>query len=140
VILLNPVARTGNYFDAVKMFGAKYCFFCSDPCERNCAICTCCGAIICIAVSIGSAGCIGFNTVDKNKPGFECPTCIGVRTETKVIPYYLAGSGLRRTPKITWPLLLITIQLKNLDSLVVKLVTLTMQSNYELEKNKVGSL
>jgi len=70
---------------------------------------------------------------------FECPVCIGTsRTETIILPYYLSGSGLRRTPKIAWPLLLLTIQLKNLDSLVLKMVSLTMESNYVLDRKHVS--
>jgi hypothetical protein len=139
--LLNPVALTGNYFDAVKKFGANYCFFCSDPCDaRNRAICIHCGAIICIAMATGGAGCIGAQTVGSDRSNFECPVCIGTnKTKTKVIPYFLAGSGLRRTPKLAWPMLLLAVQLKNSDSLVLKLVTLTMQGNYELEKGNVWS-
>jgi hypothetical protein len=138
-VLLNPVAPTCNYFDAVKKFGAQYCFFCSDPCEpKNSAICIHCGAIICIALDVGAAGCIGAKTVNADRSKFECPVCIGSKkTDTTVIPYYLSGSGLRRTPKIAWPLLLLAVQLKNLDSLVLRLVAFTMQSNYELEKENV---
>jgi hypothetical protein len=86
----------------------------------------------------GGAGCIAAQTVGSDRSNFECPVCIGTnKTKTKVIPYFLAGSGVRRTPKLAWPLLLLAVRLKNLDSLVLKLITLTMQSNYELEKENV---
>jgi hypothetical protein len=137
--MLNLVAPSGNYLEAVKKFGAKFCFFCSDPCNPNCSgVCIRCGAIICIASCPGGAGCIGADTLEVGRSEFECPVCIGSRkTETKVVPYYLAGSGLRRTPKIAWPLLLLNIQLKNLDSLVLKMVSLTMESNYVLDQKHV---
>lgn len=144
--MLNPVALTSkypsSYQKAMVKFGVKFCFFCSDPCEpKNSAVCIICGALICIASQIGGAGCIGANTVPEKlkETKFECPVCIGSsKTETKVLPYYLVGSGLRRTPKIAWPLLLLTIQLKNLDSLVLKMVSLTMESNYTLDMKNVG--
>jgi hypothetical protein len=137
--MLNLVAPPGNYFEALKMFGVKFCFFCSDPCDLgNSAVCIRCGAVMCIATRIGGAGCIGFNTLAVDKSMFECPVCVGSpRTTTKVLPYYLTGSGLLRTPKIAWPLLLMAIEHKNLDSLVVKLVSLTMESNYALDKEHV---
>jgi hypothetical protein len=137
--MLNPVAVVGNYFDAIKKFGAKFCFFCSDPCDpQNSMMCICCGALMCVASQIGGAGCIGARTLDVDLPKFECPVCIGSgKTTTTILPYYLAGSGLRRTPKIAWPLLLLTIQLKNLDSLVLKMVSLVMESNYVLDREHV---
>jgi hypothetical protein len=136
--MLNPVA-VGNYFHAMKYFGAKFCFFCSDPCgPQNSVICICCGALMCVASVIGCAGCIGARTLDIDPSKFECPVCIGTaKTANTVLPYYLAGSGLRRTPKIAWPLLLLTIQLKNLDSLVLKMVSLTMESNYIWDEEHV---
>jgi hypothetical protein len=86
---------------------------------------------MCIATAIGGFGCIGANTLYVDKAIFECPVCIRAgKSNTRVLPYFLAGSGLRRTPKIAWPLLLLTIRLKNLDSLVLKLVSFTMESNY----------
>ncbi|KAF8219881.1 hypothetical protein L208DRAFT_1382843 [Tricholoma matsutake] len=89
-------------------------------------------------MATGRAGCIGAQTLGSDQSNFECPVCIGMKkTETKVIPYFLAGTGLHRTPKLAWPLLLLAVQLKNLDSLVLELVTLTMQSNYELEKENI---
>lgn len=130
LIVLAPV---GNYWDAVKKFKAKFCFFCSDLCNpMNSVICICCGAIMCIASYIGGAGCIGAKTLEEGKLSrFECPACIGTsKTATLTLNYYLCGSGLRRTPKIAWPLLLVAVQLKNLDSLVLKSVALTMESNY----------
>jgi hypothetical protein len=138
--MLNPVAPIGNYVDAVKKFGANFCFFCSDPCEpSNSLICIRCGAIICVATHIGASGCIGAGTLEVNESKFECPVCIGSKkTETSILPYYLAGSGLRRTPKIAWPLLLRTIQLKNLESLVLKLVLSTMESNFVLDREYVS--
>lgn len=138
-MMLIPVAPAGNYIDAVKKFGAKFCFFCSDPCNsKRSAICIRCGAIMCIASHAGGAGCIGARTMDVEVSSFECPVCIGSsKTETLTLPYYLAGSGLRRTPKIAWPLLLLAVQLKNLDSLVLKLVSLTMESNYVNDKESV---
>jgi hypothetical protein len=137
--MLNPVAPVGDYLDALDKFGVKFCFFCSDPCSpNNSAVCIQCGALICISTSIGAAGCIGAHTLEVEKKKFECPVCVGSsKTATTVLPYYLAGSGLRRTPKIAWPLLLIALQLKNLDSLVLKLVSLTMESNYALDKEQV---
>jgi hypothetical protein len=94
---------------------------------------------MCIATRIGGAGCIGANTLEVNLSNFECPACIGSsRTQTAVLPYFLAGSGLRRAPKISWPLLLIGIQLKNLDSLVLDLVQRTMLSNYVLYPEHVS--
>lgn len=136
------LAPLGNYFEAMKRFGVKFCFFCSDPCDpcdpRSSAMCIRCGALICISLQTGAAGCIGAQTLEGDRSRFECPVCIGSgRTETAVLPYYLAGSGLRRTPKIPWPLLLIGIQLKNLDSLVLKLVGLTTASNYVLDEEHV---
>lgn len=138
-VMLNPVAPSCNYFEAVAKFGAKFCFFCSDPCDpKSSSICIRCGAKICIASRLGGAGCIGAGTLEVAISEFECPVCIGSRkTETAVIPYYLTGSGLRRTPKIAWPLLLLNIQLKNLDSLVLKMVSLTMESNYVLDQKYV---
>lgn len=135
--MLAPVI---NYIDAINKFGAKFCFFCSDPCDpKSSAICIRCGALICIATCVGGAGCIGANTVRVPMTSFECPVCVGSsRTTTLVLPYYLAGSGLRRTPKIAWPLLLHTIQLKNLDSLVLRMVSLTTESNYILDKEQVS--
>jgi hypothetical protein len=137
--MLNPAAPTSNYIEAVNRFGAKFCFFCSDPCDpRNTAICIRCGALMCIASHIGGAGCIGARTMQVELALFECPVCIGSnRTPTSVIPYYLAGSGLRRTPKIVWPLLLLAVKLKNLDSLVLKMVSLTMESNYSSDRECV---
>ncbi|KAF8221747.1 hypothetical protein L208DRAFT_1382120 [Tricholoma matsutake] len=89
-------------------------------------------------MATGRAGCIGAQTLGSDQSNFECPVCIGTKkTETKVIPYFLAGTGLRWMPKLAWPLLLLAVQLKNLDSLVLELVTLTMQSNYELEKENL---
>lgn len=55
-----------------------------------------------------------------------------------MIDYYLAGSGIRRTPKIAWPLFLITLQLKNLDSLVLRLLSYTMESNYCMDNDHVS--
>jgi hypothetical protein len=96
---------------------------------------------MCIATRIGAAGCIGADTLQVDRSSFECPVCIGSnRTETAVMPYYLAGSGLRRTPKIAWPLLLIAIQLKNLDSLVLRLVKYTTESNFALDKELVSKI
>ena len=136
---LTSTVLTGNYIDAINKFGANYCFFCSDHCDRkNSAICIHCGAIMCIAQHAGAAGCIGAKTMEVDPLKFECPVCIGTKkTETSVLPYYLAGSGLCRTPKIAWPLLLIAVQLKNLDSLVLKSVSATMESSYQFEKEKV---
>ena len=69
---------------------------------------------------------------------FECPVCIGSpKSQTSILPYYLAGSGLRRRPKIPWPVLLIGIQLKNLDSLVLKTLSATAESNYILDREHV---
>lgn len=140
--MLIPVALSGPYVDAVIKFGAKFCFFCSDPCDpRNSAICIICGAIMCIASYSGGAGCIGAHTLEVDLSKFECPACIGSKkTATRVLPYFLAGSGLRRTPKIAWPLLLLNIQLKNLDSLVLKLVSFTMESNYVCNPENVRFL
>lgn len=138
--MLNPVlAPPNNYIDAVNKFGVKFCFFCSDPCDpKNSVICIHCGALICISTRIGGVGCIGANTLNVEVSRFECPVCVGTsKTVTLVLPYYLAGSGLRRTPKIAWPLLLHTIQLKNLESLVLKMVSLTMESNYILDREQV---
>jgi hypothetical protein len=117
----------------------KFCFFCSDPCDpRNSVICIRCGALMCMATHIGAAGCIGAQTLEVIRSRFECPVCIGSgKSDTVVTPYYLTGSGLRRTPKILWPLLLIGIQLRNLDSLVLKLVQLTTESNYRLDQEHV---
>lgn len=138
-MMLIPVVPAGNYFDAVQKFKARFCFFCSDPCNsKNSAICIRCGAIICIASRVGGAGCIGANTLEVERSSFECPVCIGSsKTQTLTLPYYLTGSGLRRTPKIAWPLLLLPMQLKNLDSLILKLVSLTMESNYVNDKECV---
>jgi hypothetical protein len=121
------------------MFGVKCCFFCSDPCDpNNSAICIRCGALICISTRIGGAGCIGSRTLTVDRSLFECPVCIGSpKTHTSLLPYYLAGSGLRRTPKIPWPVLLVGIQLKNLDSLVLKLLSATAESNYILDREHV---
>jgi hypothetical protein len=136
-ILLTLIAPT-DYFDAVKKFGAHYCFFCTDHCGSSHAICIHCGTIVCIATHRGSAGCIGHQTATADLSKFECNYCIrSKKTTTTVIPYYLAGSGNRRTPKIVWPLLLFAIRLKNLDSLVLRQVTLTAESNYRLEKENV---
>lgn len=139
--MLNPVVSSSNYLEAVKKFGAKFCFFCSDPYEsKNLLSCIRCGAIICIASHIGGSGCIGAKTLEIHESAFECPVCIGTgKTKTSILPYYLAGSGLRRTPKIAWPLLLHTVQLKNLESLVLRMVSITMQSNYVLDEEKVSS-
>jgi hypothetical protein len=93
---------------------------------------------MCIASVSGGSGCIGAQTMDVDRSRFACPVCIGSRqTKTLVLPYYLAGSGLRRTAKIAWPLLLLAVQLKNLDSLVLKLVKVTMESNYVNDKECV---
>jgi hypothetical protein len=139
--MLNLVAPTGNYFEALQKFGVNFCFFCSDPCNtRNSAVCIHCGAVMCIATHAGGAGCIGLNTLAVEKSEFESPVCVrSTRTATKVPPYFLAGSGLCQTPKIAWPLLLITIELKNLDSLVLKLVFFTMESNYVGDRDHVRS-
>jgi len=119
-------------------YRAKFCFFCSDPCEsKNSAICTICGALICIASHSGGAGCIGVHTIEIGK-SFVCPVCIGSnKTDTTVTPYYLAGSGLRRIPKIAWPLLLLNIQQRNSESLIHKLVSLTMENNYICDPENV---
>ena len=102
-------------------------------------ICICCGAIMCIATHIGAVGCIGARTLEVDPSKFECPICIGSKkTQTSIIPYYLAGSGLRRTPKIAWPLLLHTIQLKNLESLVLKMVSFTLESTYVPDREYVS--
>lgn len=94
---------------------------------------------MCIAAFPGGAGCIGANTLQAPKSTFECPECIGTKkTSTTVTPYFLSGSCLERKPKIAWPLLMFTIQLKNLDSLVVKLISLTMESNFYLDKENVS--
>jgi hypothetical protein len=124
----------------MQRFGVKFCFFCSDPCDpSSSAICICCGALICIATRIGGAGCIGAQTLQVDRARFECPVCIGSsKTDTRVLPYYLAGSGLRRTPKIPWPLLLIELQLKNLHSLVLDLLTATTESNYLFDREHVS--
>jgi hypothetical protein len=96
-----------------------------------------CGAIICVALHIGGAGCIGAQTVNNDPSNFECPVCISTpQMMTRVLPYYLAGSGLRRTPKLAWPLFLLTLQLKNLD-LLLRMVTFKMESNYKLENENV---
>ena len=139
-MMLNLVAPTGNHIQAMNKYGAKFCFFCSDPCEpKNSAVCIRSGALICISSISGGAGCIGAFTLEVDKSEFECPSCIGSpKTTTKVVPYYLAGCGLRRTPKIAWPLLLLNIQLKNLDSLVLKLVSFTMESNYVCDPDNVS--
>ena len=102
-------------------------------------MCIHCGAIICIATYVGGAGCIGAQTLNPaDRSNFECPVCVGSKkTQTNVLPYYLSGSGLRRTPKIPWPLLLIAVRLKNLDSVILNLVVFTTQSNYVLEKDNV---
>lgn len=93
---------------------------------------------MCIASRPGGAGCIAAGTMGVNLSRFECPVCIGSgKTETLTLPYYLAGSALRRTPKIAWPLLLLSVQLKNLDSLILKMVSLTMESNYVNDKEWV---
>ena len=104
------------------------------------AICIHCGALICVATRIGGSGCIGAATVNFDRSKFKCPVCIGTsRTTTTVLPYYhLAGIGLRRTAKIAWPLLLITLHLKNLESLVLKLVQYTMESNFCLDTEHVS--
>jgi hypothetical protein len=133
------LAPPNNYIDALNQFGAKYCHFCSDPCDpQSSAICIRCGSLICISLRMGAAGCIGAQTLEVDQSRFECPVCIGTsKTDTVVLPYYLVGSGLRRTPKISWPLLLVGIQLKNLQSLVLKLVQFTMESNYVLDQEHV---
>ena len=132
------VVPTQSYMDALVKYKAHFCFFCSDPCDHP-AICVLCGALICIATNIGGAGCIGAETFRGDPSKFECPVCVGTKaSSSSLIPYYVAGSGLRRIPKIAWPLLLFTITLKNLDSLVLKLVTMTMMSNYTLDKEYVS--
>lgn len=139
-IVLNKVAP-GDYSDSVKKFGAKFCFFCSDPYNpKNSVICITCGAIMCIASEIGAAGCIGARTMEVEKTKFECPVCLKRNNKRSVLPYYLVGSALRRTPKIGWPLLLLAVQLKNLDSLVLKLVSLTMESLYASDEEWVRVL
>jgi hypothetical protein len=137
--MLNPIAPPGNYHDAIKKFGARFCFFCSDPCNpENSAICKVCGALICIASHCGGAGCIGVGTIENGRSNIVCPVCIGSsKTDATVTPYYLQGSGLRRTPKISWPLLLLNIQLKKLDSLILKFISLTMESNYICDSKNV---
>jgi hypothetical protein len=139
--MLNPVAPASNYLDGVNRFGAKFCFFCSDPCDpKHSAICIRCGALMCIAAQAGAAGCIGARTMGVDRSLFECPVCIGTKTNTSVLPYYLAGTGLRRTPKIAWPLLLLAVKLMNLDSLVLKLVSFTMESIYSRDAEFVRSI
>ena len=121
------------------MFGAKFCLFCTDLCDpNNSVICICCGALICISTCIGGAECIGLRTLTVDRSLFECPVCIGSSTtDTSLLPYYLARSGLWRTLKIQWPILLVAIQLKNLDSLVLKLLLATAESNYILDREHV---
>ena len=129
-----------EYIDTLNKFKAYFCYFCSDYADpKDLAICIHCGSLICVATRIGGSGCIGAGTINVDRSKFECPICIGTtRTTTTVIPYYLAGSGLCRTAKIPWPLLLITIPLKNLESLVLKLVQYTMESNYCLATEHVS--
>ena len=94
---------------------------------------------MCTAVKSGGFGCIGADTL-KDRSNFECPVCITANSnvETGIIPYYIAGSGLRRIPKIAWPVVLIGLQLLNIDSIAIKVLEFIMKNHYSPNEQNVS--
>lgn len=131
---MEPVA---SYHNAITKFEANCCFYCSDPLEDNGAICIHCGSIMCIGSEPGGFGCILANTL-ADEENFECPNCITMKSVgSRIIPYYIAGSGLRRTPKMNWPALIITLKLEEIDSPAIGMLDLIISSSYRSQLENV---
>lgn len=74
--------------------------------------CSECGAVACEQKMQGGAGCIAYATLGHPRSNFFCHLCTA--KVGKSLPYGFQGYGGRTIAKMTWPFLLLTIQLESL--------------------------
>ncbi|KAM6491895.1 hypothetical protein JOM56_012533 [Amanita muscaria] len=119
-------SANGTYEAELQKHGRLYCHFCQEPAQRE------------EAQKTGGNGCIAFGTLALSSGPFVCHPCHLARKRAP--SYRVKGFGLRRGPKMTWPIFILGLQLSSVDTHVIDSVMHGVGYQYHFDETNLNTL